>query len=75
LRSNTNFKPLSSKAKKSFTPSKSGVIVSLSVDALGLFPPAPLIRKFTYSAFNNHFPFGLQLGLISFAFNPSNSNS
>lgn len=38
FKSNTNFKTLSSKAKKSFTPSKSGVIVSLSVEARSLFP-------------------------------------
>ena len=47
LRSNTNFKPLSSRAKKSLIPLVSGVMYSLSVVALGLLPPAPLMRKFT----------------------------
>ena len=45
FRSNTNFSPLSSRSKKVFAvPSKSGIMVSLSQVARGLFPPAPLIR-------------------------------
>ena len=48
FRSNTNFSPDSSKPKKDLTASSvSGVIVSLSQVARGLFPPAPLMRKFT----------------------------
>ena len=63
--SKTNFNPLSSKAKKSFAFSSPGVIVSSSHVAFGLFPSAPLIKRFTFPHFSPIIFFASSISFLS----------
>ena len=77
FKSNTNLTPLSSNAKKSFSYSLPSSCVSLDVVALGLLPPAPLIKISTLprSAFiafltSSRLSFSKTLALYAFAIPP-----